>query len=90
MTGPSGVSRSRFAVIDAVKASRHGQTAPSVIANNWKTVTSRLLRKEFAQHIRTFYWSKPVLWSRSYCVLSVGGAPLSVLKRYIEQQERPD
>jgi putative transposase len=32
---------------------------------------------------------EPVLWSRSYCAISVGGAPLDVLKRYIEQQDRP-
>ncbi|MBT8340123.1 MAG: transposase, partial [Desulfatitalea sp.] len=26
------------------------------------------------------------LWSRSYCVLSAGGAPLSVIKTYIDNQ----
>jgi len=31
-----------------------------------------------------------VLWSPSYFVGSVGGAPLEVLKEYIEQQDRPD
>ncbi|MGH7737701.1 MAG: transposase [Candidatus Tyrphobacter sp.] len=25
-------------------------------------------------------------WSRSYCVVSCGGAPLSVLKQYVEGQ----
>jgi len=34
------------------------------------------------------YW-KGVLWSPSYFTGSVGGAPLSVLKQYIEQQDRP-
>lgn len=61
--------------------------APSVVANNFKTVTSRLLRKEFPA-LRVKY-REPVLWSRSYFVASVGGAPLSVNKQYIEQQERP-
>lgn len=61
--------------------------APSVVANNFKTVTSRLLRKEFSA-LRAKY-REPVLWSRSYFVASVGGAPLSVIKQYIEQQERP-
>ncbi len=61
--------------------------APSVVANNFKTVTSRLMRKEFPA-LRDMY-RKPVLWSRSYFVASVGGAPLSVIKQYIEQQERP-
>lgn len=61
--------------------------APSVVANNFKTVTSRLLRKEF-QALRARYRA-PVLWSRSYFVASVGGAPQSVVKQYIEQQARP-
>ncbi|WP_248885844.1 IS200/IS605 family transposase [Acidithiobacillus acidisediminis] len=63
---------------------------PSAFVNNLKTVTSRLLRKEFSEHLKKVYWSKPVFWSRSYCILTVGGAPLSVLKQYIEQQERPE
>ena len=63
---------------------------PSAFVNNLKTVTSRLLRKEFADHLKRYYWSKPVFWSRSYCILTVGGAPLPVLKQYIEQQERPE
>jgi putative transposase len=60
--------------------------APSVVANNFKTVTSRLLRKEFPA-LRAKY-REPVLWSRSYFVASVGSAPLSVIKQYIEQQAR--
>ena len=61
--------------------------APSVVANNFKTVTSRLLRKEFPA-LRDRY-RQPVLWSRSYFVATVGGAPLAVIKRYIELQGRP-
>jgi REP element-mobilizing transposase RayT len=34
-------------------------------------------------------YREPVLWSRSYFVASVGGAPLTVIKQYIEQQARP-
>lgn len=56
--------------------------------NALKTGTSRRLRREFKARVDAFY-SKPVLWSRSYCVISCGGAPLSVLKRYIQRQERP-
>jgi len=59
---------------------------PSKLVNNLKTVTSRLIRKEFNQHVSKFYW-KPIFWSRTYCLLTVGGAPLSVLKQYIENQE---
>lgn len=61
---------------------------PSRFINNLKTVTSRLLRKEFAQHFAQYY-RKPVLWSRSYCLVSCGGAPLDVVKQYIENQRKP-
>ncbi len=58
---------------------------PSKFINNLKTVTSRILRKHFADHFRKYYW-KPVLWTRAYCLLSVGGAPIDILKKYIENQ----
>lgn len=61
------------------------KSAPSALVNNLKTVTSRLIRKEFANHLDRFY-KKPVFWSRSYCIITCGGAPLSVIKQYIEQQ----
>ena len=61
---------------------------PSDLVNNLKTVTSRRLRSEFAA-LRGAY-RKPVLWSPSYCVVSAGGAPLEVIKRYIQDQDRPD
>jgi putative transposase len=57
--------------------------------NALKTGTSRRLRSEFPDAVNRFY-KQPVLWSGSYCVISAGGAPLEVLKRYIEQQERPE
>ena len=66
------------------------KVAPSVFVNNLKTVSSRLIRKEFSEHLSRIYWKKPVFWSRSYCVLSCGGAPLSIIKQYIEQQKAPE
>ena len=62
--------------------------APSKFVNNIKTVTSRFIRKEFQHHLKKYYW-KPVFWSRSYCILSCGGAPLAVLKQYLENQNEP-
>nr|WP_279638438.1 transposase [Kitasatospora cineracea] len=35
------------------------------------------------------YWRAQRLWSGSYFAGSVGGAPLSVVRQYIEQQNRP-
>ena len=65
------------------------KVAPSVFVNNLKTVSSRLIRRDFKEHLDKVYWKKPVFWSRTYCVLSCGGAPLSVIKQYIEQQDAP-
>jgi putative transposase len=59
---------------------------PSKLVNSLKTVSSRLIRKEFAEHVNQVYRGKPVFWSRTYCLLSCGGAPLSIIKQYIEQQ----
>jgi putative transposase len=65
------------------------KVAPSVFVNNLKTVSSRLIRKDFKQELAKVYWDKPVFWSRSYCIITCGGAPLSVIKQYIEQQDSP-
>ncbi|MBW6414243.1 IS200/IS605 family transposase [Methylacidiphilum fumariolicum] len=61
----------------------------SRFVNNLKTTSSRLLRREFATTVARFY-RKAVLWSRSYCVITCGGAPLTVPKQYIERQETPE
>ncbi|MDX1901722.1 MAG: IS200/IS605 family transposase [Gammaproteobacteria bacterium] len=66
------------------------KVTPSVFVNNLKTVTSRLIRKEYSEYLKKIYWKKPVFWSRSYCILSCGGAPLSIIKQYIEQQKAPE
>lgn len=62
--------------------------AISDFVNALKTNTSRLLRRDFPKLGQTY--REPVLWSRSYCVISCGGAPLEILKKYIEQQDRPE
>jgi putative transposase len=62
---------------------------PSDLVNNLKTVLSRQLRKEFPT-LRTAYRGKPVLWSPSYCLISAGGAPIEILRQYVENQKRPD
>jgi putative transposase len=45
--------------------------------------SSRLLRQEFPS-LKT---RMPTLWTNSYFVRTVGGAPLSVMKQYIENQK---
>ncbi|MHB8355994.1 MAG: IS200/IS605 family transposase [Vulcanimicrobiaceae bacterium] len=61
------------------------KVAPAILVNNFKTVSSRLIRKEFASQVRRIY-RKAVFWSRSYCIVSCGGAPLSVLEQYVQGQ----
>ena len=68
--------------------SMHPNIMPSRFVNNLKTVSSRLMRKEFSTHLQKSFW-KPVLWTRAYCLITVGGAPLEVIKKYIERQEKP-
>ncbi|MBK9038134.1 MAG: IS200/IS605 family transposase [Bdellovibrionales bacterium] len=51
----------------------------SKLINNLKTVTSRLIRKKFPAHLKKYY-SKPVFWTRAYCLISTGGATLEVKK----------
>ncbi len=53
-----------------------------------KATSSRLIRKEFTDHVNKFY-RKPVFWSSSYFVNSSGGVSLDVLKKYIKQQDSP-
>ena len=48
-----------------------------------KGKTSRILRQEFPQLRQRL----PLLWTNSYFVSTVGGAPLSVIKQYIENQK---
>ena len=54
--------------------------------NALKTGTSRRIRAEFGEELKQHYW-KPVFWSRSYCVVTCGGAPLEVVRQYIENQK---
>ena len=58
------------------------------LVNSLKGVSSRRMAKQYGRLHRFFY--KGVLWSPSYFAGSVGGAPITVLKQYIEQQQRPE
>jgi len=64
------------------------QVQLSKLINNFKTVSSRLIRRDFKDHIDKFYW-EPKFWSNSYLILSTGGATIEVIKRYIENQKSP-
>ncbi|WP_275461505.1 IS200/IS605 family transposase [Streptomyces noursei] len=64
------------------------KVALSKLVNSLKGVTSRRLRQEYPELVR-HYWRAQRLWSGSYFAGSVGGAPLSSVRQYIEQQNRP-
>ena len=57
----------------------------SSLVNSLKGVSSRLLRLE-RPDLAARYW-KGMLWSPSYFAASCGGAPISILRNYIEQQQ---
>lgn len=64
------------------------KVALSHLVNSLKGVSSRYMRRDFPE-LGRHYWRAKRLWSGSYFAGSVGGAPLSVLRRYIEDQNRP-
>lgn len=61
------------------------QTQLSKLINNYKTVTSRLLRKEFSDTLEPYYW-KPHFWSDTYFISSVSDTSEAVIRRYIQSQ----
>jgi putative transposase len=53
------------------------------LVKNLKGVSSHQLRKEFASLVSRL----PTLWTNAYFVSTVGGAPRSVIKQYVENQK---
>ena len=62
----------------------HPNSALSTFINAYKSASSRLIKQEFPA-IREKLW-KEYFWSRSYCLLTTGGAPIDVIRAYIEKQ----
>ncbi len=56
----------------------------SKFINTYKSASSRLIKKEFAE-IKNKLW-KEAFWSRSFFLVTVGGVTIDVLKQYIEKQ----
>jgi len=56
----------------------------SKFINAYKSASSRLVKKEHSI-IKKSLW-KENFWSRSFCLLTTGGAPIEIVKRYIESQ----
>ena len=62
----------------------HPKSAISKFINGYKSASSRLLKKEFPE-IRLKLWQEQ-FWSQSFCLLTTGGAPLEIVKEYIQTQ----
>ncbi len=60
------------------------QVAVSRLVNSLKGVSSRRLKQQFRVRTRS-----GKLWSPSYFAASCGGAPLSIIRQYVENQRRP-
>lgn len=56
----------------------------SKFLNAYKSASSRLIKKEFPI-IRKQLW-KEYFWSRSYCLITTGCAPIDIVRKYIENQ----
>ena len=62
----------------------HPNSELSKFINAYKSASSRLIKRNFP-HIRKKLW-KEMFWSRSFCLLTTGGAPIDTIKKYIENQ----
>jgi len=62
----------------------------STLIGNLKTVSSRLIRKEYPWLASKYFYNKPYFWTGSYFVASCGSATVEQLKKYVEQQATPD
>lgn len=60
----------------------------STLVNGLKGVSSRLIRKKNYPSIEKALWGN-ALWSPSYFAGSCGGAPIEIIRQYIQQQQTP-
>jgi putative transposase len=64
------------------------KVAVSKLVNSLKGVSSLLIRKKHYPSIKKNLWGN-ALWSPSYFAGSCGGAPIEIIRQYIEQQQTP-
>ena len=60
----------------------------STLVNSLKGVSSRMIRQKEYPTIKQKLWGN-ALWSPSYFAGSCGGAPIDIVRQYIEQQKTP-
>ena len=64
------------------------QTAISNLVGKLKGKSSYIVRKEFWPVVKKKLWGNH-FWSPSYCAITCGGAPLDILKEYVQEQRTP-
>jgi putative transposase len=64
----------------------HPDNNISALISSLKSASSRILRQEFKEEIDKVYWGKAKLWHDSKCIVSCGGSPLEIVKKYIQEQ----
>jgi putative transposase len=64
------------------------RVAISNLVNSLKGVSSRLIRKRGYPSVQQALWGNH-FWSPSYFAGSCGGAPISTIRQYIENQQKP-
>lgn len=63
--------------------------ALSKLIANLKTVSSRLIRRDFPFLASQYFYNKPYFWTSAYFVASCGGVTVNQLKKYVENQKSP-
>ena len=66
--------------------SLHPDNNISDLIASLKSSSSRILREKYKPVIDKYYWGKAKLWHDSKCIVSCGGAPLELVKNYIQSQ----
>lgn len=52
--------------------------------NSYKSATSRLIKRDYPK-VKKQLWQE-MFWSRSFCLLTTGGAPIETIRAYIQKQ----
>lgn len=64
----------------------HPDNNISDLVGSLKSATSRILRKTYPDAVSKFYGKDKGFWHDGKCIISCGGAPLSIVKQYVENQ----
>lgn len=66
----------------------HPKVAVSNLVGKLKGKSAYFVRQEFKKDLKKKLWGDH-FWSPSYCVVSCGGASLEIVKKYVQDQRRP-